>query len=69
MKHATYIGPPCGWNVTPGMGALVQESPDKPQELLAQFDDFYAMRAGKDLGWGWHPFLKSEFKIEQEISE
>lgn len=62
MIHATYIGPPCGWNVSEGMCALIRQG-DKPDTVLAQFDDFWAARAGKALALGWHEFPTKHFKI------
>jgi len=63
MKHATYIGPECGWNVTPGNTALIRQS-TKPGIVLAQFDDFHAARAGKDLAFGWHEFPAEHFELD-----
>lgn len=64
--HATYIGPRVGWNVEAGLGALVMLSPTKPDTLLAQFDDFWVRRAGKDLAFGWHEFPADQFKIDED---
>lgn len=68
MKSATYIGPDCGWNVRPGMRALIQPHATDPEKILAQFHDFEAQRAGLDLAFGWHEFKASEFKEDPEIS-
>jgi hypothetical protein len=65
MKHATYVGPETGWNVTKGMGALIQPSPQRPEMVLAQFDDFHAQREGKDLSFGWHEFPADHFKLDE----
>lgn len=61
MQHATYIGPPCGWNVEAGMTALIRPS-EVPGTVLAQFDDFHAARGGKDLCFGWHEFPAHHFR-------
>jgi hypothetical protein len=67
MKHAEYIGPDCGWNVTKGMRALVRPS-DKPGVVLAQFDDFNAARGGQDLAFGWHEFPAEHFETKLEMN-
>lgn len=64
MKHATYIGPACGWNLEPGATALIQTS-DKPGIVLAQFDAFHLQRNGKDLAYGWHEFPAEHFKVDE----
>lgn len=61
IKGATYTGPETGWNVKPGLHALIQDS-DKPEIVLAQFDDFHITRKGVDLSRGWHAFPKEHFK-------
>lgn len=61
ITHATYIGPPCGWNVVPGMGALLQPG-TTTGTVLAQFDAHHAQRNGKDLSVGWHEFPAEHFK-------
>ena len=61
IKGATYTGPETGWNVEPGLHALIRDS-DKPGVVLAQFDDYHIARAGVDLSSGWHEFPKEHFK-------
>lgn len=63
MVTAEYIGKPIGWNVRPGMRALIRPS-DKSGVVLAQFNDFHARRAGKDLAFGWHEFPETDWKVE-----
>lgn len=62
-KHATYIGPDCGWNVTKGLKALIMPS-DKPGVVLAQFDDFWVARSGRHLCFGWHEFPEGDFQLD-----
>lgn len=62
--HAIYVGEKTGWNVTPGMGALIRPA-ENPDMVYAQFDDFHAQRQGKDLAFGWHLFPAKDFKVQQ----
>lgn len=65
MNHATYIGPSCGWNVESGQKALIRKG-KSIDVVLAQFDDFYVSRAGKDLSHGWHEFSAADFKTDTD---
>ena len=60
MKHATYVGPDCGRNLTKGMTALIRDA-ETPGHVLAQFDALYAAKADEDIGFGWHEFPADQF--------
>lgn len=64
MQMATYTGPPCGWNIEPGMRALVRQS-EHAGKILAQFNEFHAQRGGIDQAFGWHEYPAEHFKIEE----
>jgi len=65
VSQATYIGPKCGWNITPGETALIKPS-EKPGVVLAQFDNVALQRDGRDVGFGWHEFPADQFKVTSE---
>lgn len=65
MKHGTYIGPVCGWNIQPGATALIKAS-DKAGVVLVQFDDFTLQRKGVDQGFGWHEYPEEHFQIDSD---
>lgn len=65
MKHGTYTGPPTGWNLKPGLKALIKPHPTDPAQVLAQFDDWHVGREGKDLAFGWHPFPAEHFSFDE----
>lgn len=60
ITHAVYVGPDVGWNVSKGMTALIRDS-GQEGIVLAQFDDFHAVRLGQDLAYGWHEFPSNHF--------
>lgn len=62
MSHATYIGPKCGWNITPGETALIKPS-EKPGIVLAQFDNLALVRDSESVAFGWHKFPADQFKV------
>jgi hypothetical protein len=39
---------------------------DEAGNILAQFDDMQIMHKNAHLGFGWHSFHKSDFKIRKE---
>lgn len=62
MKHGTYIG---DIPQLKAMTALLQDNNEKEGFVLAQFDDYTAQSNGVLLGWGWHSFPISDFKLEE----
>lgn len=65
IKHATYIGPAVEKNIREGMTALIQTD-YLPGLVLAQFDDFNAMRWGIHQAFGWHEYPAEHFKVDSE---
>lgn len=62
MKHATYVGYDSSLK---GKGALIRDFPGNPDLIFAQFDDMAAVQSGVKLGFGWHPFYGTDFKIKE----
>lgn len=60
FKHGTYIGPQASLL---GETALLRTGPDGT--LLVQFDNMNATYGGRLLGFDWHTFKASDFKVDK----
>lgn len=46
-----------------GKSAILKDFPRHPKLWLAQFDDATAEHDGRRLGYGWHRFAKTDWKV------
>ena len=64
MKHGTYIGPCSELN---GKTALIRQSCEGAAFVRVQFDDSETLFRGKLMGFCWHRFLASDFRLDPAI--